>query len=198
MVKLFEAFFWIEPGRPNVNSAFNSARAIWHYPQNVSEISKEFKDIPQFCFPDLENVRIERAEKCFNEHFMFTLVDKDDQRMYGICMRGLYQGESKRHDVKRRPRHCLCFISRHPYISLFRTLLLQVHSLSLVEQGPGNGRMFLEQLYEMSGDRKGGDRILISRLNLPTPIRDFNVVVPKYVRLSRVATILPLLECYPM
>ena len=31
--------------------AFNSARAIWHYPRDVSEISKEFKDIPQYCFP---------------------------------------------------------------------------------------------------------------------------------------------------
>ena len=48
---LFEAFFWFEPTRANVASNFKSTRTVWHYPEDVSHVTSEFRDIPQFCFP---------------------------------------------------------------------------------------------------------------------------------------------------
>ena len=145
---------------------------------------------------DLERIRLERAEKCENEHFMFTLLDKDGKRMHGMCMRSLFQGECGRHDVKRRPRHCLCIISRHPFISLFRTLLLEIHALGMLDQDQSSVRTFVEQAYNQSLSmiRQNTERVILSRSTLSVLIQDYNIVSPKTVRLSRVATILPLLE----
>ena len=139
---------------------------------------------------------MEKAEKCENEHFMFALIDKDGKRMYGMCMRALFHGESKRFDLRRRPRHCLCIISRHPFISLFRTLLLQIHALSMLEQQPGSARTFVELAYTQSLAlvQLNSERITINRSALPELAQDFNILSPRRVRLSRVATILPLLE----
>jgi DENN (AEX-3) domain len=147
-------------------------------------------------YADLERVRLEKAEKCENEHFMFALIDKDGKRVYGMCMRALFQGESKRFDLRRRPRHCLCIISRHPFISLFRTLLLQIHSLSMLEQQPGSAKTFVELAYTQSLAllQLNSERITITRAALPDLAQDFNILSPRRVRLSRVATILPLLE----
>ena len=128
---------------------------------------------------------------------MFTLIDRDGKSMYGMCMRNLFQGEDKRYDVKRRPRHCLCFITRNPFISLFRTLLLEIHALSMIEQQQGSAKGFIELAYNQSLyaiQEKKLPRITISRSALPDLARDFNIIPPKYSRLSRVATILPLLE----
>ena len=68
-----------------------------------------------------------------NEHFIFALTDKDRNRVYGICMRGLFRGENRRYDVKRRVKHCLCFITRQPLFSLFRRILQQLQTFSLIE-----------------------------------------------------------------
>ena len=127
---------------------------------------------------------------------MFTLIDRDGKRMYGMCMRTLFQGEERRYDVKRRPRHCLCIITRNPFISLFRTLLLEIHALSMIEDQPGSARGFVELAYtqSLSIRNQNNERITISRSALPDLARDFNIIPPRYSRLSRVATILPLLE----
>jgi hypothetical protein len=62
------------------------------------------------CLPlDLEILKIEKAVVSKNEHYVFALTDKDRNRVYGICMRGLFRGENRRYDVKRRIKHCLCF-----------------------------------------------------------------------------------------
>jgi hypothetical protein len=67
-INLIDAFFWIEPTRNDLNSVisplvlllfliltlsqpFQGTKVLWHYPEDVSFISKQFKDIPQFCFP---------------------------------------------------------------------------------------------------------------------------------------------------
>lgn len=73
-----EAFFWLEPFRPNASNVrpsesfpsivyvseitllslslidlqpFQQAKVLWHLPEDVSEISKAFSDIPQYCIP---------------------------------------------------------------------------------------------------------------------------------------------------
>jgi DENN (AEX-3) domain len=127
---------------------------------------------------------------------MFTLIDKDGKRMYGMCLRSLCQGESRRYDVKRRPRHCLCIISRHPFISLFRTLLWEIHALSMIEQQQGSVRTFVELAYNQSCSmiQQNSEKITINRASLPELSQDFHILSPRHVRLSRVATILPLLE----
>ena len=51
--KLFEAFFWIEPQRAKPTEAFSACKLLWSYPTDVSQICSDFKDIPQFCFPDV-------------------------------------------------------------------------------------------------------------------------------------------------
>ena len=56
---IFESFFWIEPVKKyesgssvGSTSKFSiGTKVIWHYPEDVSQITKEFIDIPQFCFP---------------------------------------------------------------------------------------------------------------------------------------------------
>ena len=79
---LFESFFWIQaaplhakaaalasaaPPKPardkggkdgtaavKVKSPTNLVpQVLWHYPEDVSRIAAEFRDIPQFCFPGI-------------------------------------------------------------------------------------------------------------------------------------------------
>ena len=76
--KLFDAFFWIRPSRPNDKAPFNSTEVLWHYPADVSATTKEFRDIPQFCFPDLARMKLESPLKARVEHYTFTLTDSTD------------------------------------------------------------------------------------------------------------------------
>lgn len=144
---LFEAFFWIEPTKAVVEPsraapapasvaaplAFSSTRVVFHYPPNVSHITTPFRDIPQFCFPDLEHIRLQSAAECKAEFFTFTLTEGDGNRVYGVCMRPFFRGEGLRYDVKRRARHCLCLITRRPLYALLRAVLLQLHGLTLLD-----------------------------------------------------------------
>ena len=139
---LFESFFWIQaaplhakaaalasaaPPKPardkggkdgtaavKVKSPTNLVpQVLWHYPEDVSRIAAEFRDIPQFCFPgiaashlsragqlnfscptctDLDRMRLESCEEGKLEHFAFTMTDSKGRRMYGVCLRGLFKG----------------------------------------------------------------------------------------------------------
>ena len=83
-----------------------------------------------------------------NENFIFTLTDKDGKRSYGICLRSLFRGEGKRYDVKRRSKHCLCFVTKYPYFQIFKILLLQIHSLTLISKNNHlPARNMLDQIY---------------------------------------------------
>lgn len=154
--RMFDGFFWIEPRQTNKGEIFDGTASLWHHPLDVSSLTKEFRDIPQFCFPDLETIRIERSECYKNEHFTFTLTDANGGRVYGVCLRVFAQGEGKHYDVKRRPKNCLCIITRFPYVALFRVVLLQVHALCLLEHGLSQAREFLDKIYSsvipISGD----------------------------------------------
>ena len=69
-MKLFESFFWIEAKKID---DILKPKVVWYYPENVSQITKEFRDIPQICFPDLDILRLEKGENATNENFLFTL-----------------------------------------------------------------------------------------------------------------------------
>lgn len=66
----------------------------------------------------------------------------------------------------------------------------------MIEPQQGSARSFVELAYNESSSmiQQNSERITISRASLPELSQDFNIICPKHVRLSRVATILPLLE----
>lgn len=97
---------------------------------------------------DVDKVSIEKAEKTKVQQFVFALTNKDGNRSYGICLRGLFRGEGRRFDVKRRPRHCLCIITKFPYFSMFQTLLLQIYSMALLDKTHASAKRILEVLID--------------------------------------------------
>lgn len=66
----------------------------------------------------------------------------------------------------------------------------------MIEQQQGSVRSFVELAYNQSCSmsQQNSERFTISRASLPELSQDFNIISPRHVRLSRVATILPLLE----
>eukprot|EP01036_Dinobryon_divergens_P042594 gene42594-56616_t len=60
---MFDAFFYIQP-KLSFENTFNPCSS-WTYPEDVSNITNEFRDIPNFCFPDIDVLKIERADFSF-------------------------------------------------------------------------------------------------------------------------------------
>ena len=195
MSKLFEAFFWIEPTRPDPStvgglSIFNDTKVLWYYPDDVTSITSNLRDIPDLCFPDLEKTKIENGNKTRNELFTFTKTEENGSRFYGICLRTLFRGQCRQYDAKRRPKHCLCFITRQPYFTLFGNILQEIHAITLLEAKGGTvARKFLELLYTQ---QPVGKSITIPRQTLPDLTRDFHVITGRSSH--KEIPILPLFE----
>ena len=98
-------------------------------------------------YVDLQRVNLEKPQNSRTEHYTFTLTNSSGVRYYGICMRGLFRGVNRRFDVKRRTRHCLCFITRYPFFRMFKNLLLELHAIALLEETPGCCRQFIDYFY---------------------------------------------------
>jgi hypothetical protein len=133
--RLFEAFFWIAPycSVQSLDSPrFDATKCLWHYPEDVSRVTKEFRDIPHFCFPDLTCTKIARPQTALDDYFNFTLQDQEGKRVYGICVRTFDQDLGQRYNVRRRAKHCLCIITRRPYFAFFKALLMQLHGIRYV------------------------------------------------------------------
>lgn len=89
-------------------------------------------------------------------------------------MRSLFRGEGRRYDVKRRVVHCLCFITTSTNFALFRLLLLQIHSVALLETKAGACKQFCEVLYNMrinSNDNCSIPRSVLSFLQNDMQVR---------------------------
>lgn len=115
-------------------------------------------------FPiDLQRVALEKAQKTRSEHYTFTMTDSAGQRVYGICMRILFRGVTRRFDVKRRVRHCLCVITRYPFFKFFKTVLMELHAVAMLEEKPGCCRQFIDCIYRMSDLTSGREQ----RLTIP-------------------------------
>eukprot|EP01031_Cornospumella_fuschlensis_P030489 gene30489-36850_t len=153
---LIEAFFWIEATRPDVNSQYQS-KVLWHSPENVSHITKEHKEIPFYCFPDMNRIQIEKAQDLTSEFFSFSLLSGDGQRYFGFCYRHLFRGTARRFDVGRRTKHCLCLISAYPYFAFFKSLLMHIYGVAMLERFPGQCKTyaqgFLRTISEMPASR---------------------------------------------
>jgi hypothetical protein len=121
---------------------------LWHLPDDVSQISREFSDIPQFCFPDIDKIQLEKADDAEGEFMVFTLRDGENKKVFGICYRHIFRGKNRRFDCLRRPRHCLCIITRQTHFSLFRNILQDIYAYALLEGASGMCRQYAQRLLE--------------------------------------------------
>jgi hypothetical protein len=128
----YDAFLWIVPTKSNPNGEiFDGTKILWHYPPDISNTLKTYQNIPSFCFPDLEIMKLEKPRSVKNEHFIFTLTTDSGVRIFGICLRTLDGGIGQRYGSNRRPRHCLCFITQNPFFTMFKYALQEVSYLRL-------------------------------------------------------------------
>lgn len=153
-------------------------------------------------------MRLENCQESKSEHFIFTLTDSKGQRMYGMCLRGLFKGVRKRFDVPRRRRHCLCIITKYPFFSMFHAMLLQLHSLALLDRDtPRDGTRsiwcwrFLSAVYQQPLLSEGQLHSLIVAWDAHPDLlmqRSFILIPPRSIQsgvsLHRESRILPLLE----
>ncbi len=137
-------------------------------------------------------VKIERAERGKIDHFSFTLTDKDGNRVFGICLRGVGAGDGRNYSVRRRERKCYCIISRNPYFSLFRDVLTQAYSLSLLR--PGGEKSFLWEIFS-SPLPPPGEAILVPSSTKNRMYRSLSFVTPIYTAsFYRETPIVPLIQ----
>lgn len=153
---------------------------------------------------DLSQIHLESVENnSLNENFTFTMKDSTGVHHYGVCYRGLFQGQQLRYDLNRRVKHCLCIITKFPYFTFFRTILLQVFSLALIDENPGWARYYLNLVFQRairnthSSSPSFGIHIL--RTELPDLFHHISLITPAYSGMkisSREVAVLPLLECF--
>jgi hypothetical protein len=107
---------------------------------------------------DLARVALEKAQNTRSEHYTFTLTDASGKRVYGICMRTLFRGMTRRYDVKRRVRHCLCVITRYPFFKFFKSMLMELHAVAMLEERPGCCRQFIDCVYRLADPNIVGEQ----------------------------------------
>jgi hypothetical protein len=95
---------------------------------------------------DLTGLRLEKPGDVLSDQYIFSLTDKDGTRYYGICYRNFFRGISRRFDISRRSKHCICLISRFPYFAFFKTLLMDIFSSGLLEHSRGICKGFVYSL----------------------------------------------------
>lgn len=100
----------------------------------------------------MNRIQIEKAQDCTSEYFVFTLNCADGTRYYGFCYRHLFRGIARRFDVGRRTRHCLCIISRYPYFEFFKSLLMHIYGVALLERYLGQCKAYTQGLLAALGE----------------------------------------------
>lgn len=75
-------------------------------------------------------------------YFSYTLAT-GGERIYGICYRHLFRGKSRRFDAPRRTKHALCILSHRPYVYGFKSLLLNIFAVGLIEGAAGACKEFV-------------------------------------------------------
>lgn len=133
MSQNYDAFLWIIPTKSNPNTEiYDGTKILWNYPFDISHTMNSFQNIPSFCFPDLEIMKLEKPRYLTNEYFIFTLTNDNGVRIYGICLRTLDGGVRQQYGANRRPRNCLCFITKNPYFAMFKFALNEVPTSPLL------------------------------------------------------------------
>jgi len=143
---------------------------------------------------DLETIRVERPDYTKNDSFTFSLTDSSGSRVYGICLRVFPHGEGRRYEVRRRPKSCLCFITRLPFFSLFHLVLSEIHALCLLEFDVKSSKILLEKIFTAPIPVSGNPLHIPKSASLPIQM-DLVLNAPKTSGHSHLEVpLLPLLE----
>ena len=133
-----------------------------------------------FSVSDLARVALEKAQTTRTEHYTFTLTDSSGKRVYGICMRSLFRGVSRRFDVKRRVRHCLCVITRYPFFKFFKSVLMELHAVAMLEERPGCCRQFIDCIYRLANTSSALEQLIsIPAGTISAMYANYELVRPK-------------------
>ena len=152
-----------------------------------------------FCSLDLQRVALEKAQNTRSEHYTFTLTDSSGKRVYGICMRTLFRGVSRRYDVKRRVRHCLCVITKYPFFKFFKNILMELHAVAMLEEKPGCCRQFIDCIYRLADINSAPEQLLtVPSGTISAMYADYALMRPRIVAgagmSSKEVPILPLFD----
>jgi hypothetical protein len=114
-------------------------------------------------------------------------------------MRTLFRGVTRRYDVKRRVRHCLCVITRYPFFKFFKSVLMELHAVALLEERPGCCRQFIDCIYRLADVTTGREqRLTIPRHTISAMYAEYALLRPKVVAgagmASKEVPILPLFD----
>lgn len=146
---------------------------------------------------DIGKIQLEKADDAKGEFMVFTLRDSEKKKVYGLCYRHIFRGKNRRFDCQRRPRHCLCIITRQPHFSLFRSILQDIYAFALIEGSGGMCRQYTQSLLgPFFNDNPSGVLSVIPRGPEAGPFvfSDATWQVPKVMKMQfRDAGILPLL-----
>lgn len=146
---------------------------------------------------DIGKIQLEKADDAKGEFMVFTLRDSEKKKVYGLCYRHIFRGKNRRFDCQRRPRHCLCIITRQPHFSLFRSILQDIYSFALLEGSGGMCRQYTQSLLgPFFNDNPSGALSVIPRGPEAGPFvfSDATWQVPKVMKMQfRDAGLLPLL-----
>ena len=122
-------------------------RILWQYPEGPNPVVDEFKELNDYCYPDLHNINLENVKEGKSDHSTFTWTDNKGVIFYGFCYRNIFRGTARRFDVSRRPRLCLCIISRYPYYHFFKNLLMDIYSFGLLESYLRQSKAFADHMF---------------------------------------------------
>lgn len=114
-------------------------------------------------------------------------------------MRTLFRGVSRRYDVKRRVRHCLCVITKYPFFKFFKNILMELHAVAMLEEKPGCCRQFIDCIYRLADINSAPEQLLtVPSGTISAMYADYALMRPRIVAgvgmSSKEVPILPLFD----
>jgi hypothetical protein len=139
---------------------------------------------------ELNLLKLEKPGDALSDQYIFTLTDKEGNRYYGVCYRNFFRGISRRYDISRRTKHCICLISRYPYFAFFKVLLTDIFSVGLLEHSRGVCKTFVYQMLQtVQNEFASGSTAISTAELLPFPLetlppsfflgKEFKYQIPK-------------------
>ena len=171
---MFEACFCLKASS-SLQGKDTSVTQVWQYPLNQEAIAKPVRDVREFAFADLEQLRLEaHPDESQSETFSFVV----GREFHGICLRAVNRGECGFYGIGRRMQQCLVIVSRYPFHEFFHGILHQLRGMSLLSRhisgdgrAPESIRMMLEEMYELgrSTIRVNGTALKLNSVRLKFP-----------------------------
>lgn len=110
------------------------AKIKYHYPDSFSAILKEFRDLPEFCFPDSVSFKVGHPEHTGNSTHTFVLTAQNGERLYCCCFRTYMHGKNGRYELPRRFQTAMCVVSKVAFFSVMQSVTSYYHGLCLLGQ----------------------------------------------------------------